>query len=111
MAELISNKTVLYYKTKFRAYQGKMTVTDTKFSFYQAPKWALMFGALGALLAGGAKGSALVDDNISNLKFSKGRELGKKSFMLVVTTKDGNSYDFLVDNKLMDQIKPAISLN
>ncbi len=111
MSELISNKTVLYYKTKFRAYQGKMTVTNTKFSYYQAPKWALMFGALGALLAAGAKGSALVEDDITNLKFSKGRELGKKSIMLVVTTKDGQSYDFLVDNKLMEEISPAISLN
>lgn len=110
MAELISNKQILWYKTKLRAYPGKMTVTDTNFSYYQLPKWAMMFGLIGAMLAGSAKGTALVDDQISNLKFSKGRELGKKSFMLQVTTADGNTYEFLVDHKLMEQMSAAISL-
>jgi hypothetical protein len=111
MAELISNKQILWYKTKLRAYPGKMTVSETHFSFYQLPKWAMMFGLLGALLAGSAKGNALVDDEISNLKFSKGRTLGKKSFMLEVTTADGHTYEFLVDNSLMEQMSPAISLD
>lgn len=110
MAELL-NKQTLWYKSKMKAFPGRMVVTQSHFSYHKAPSWALMFGALGALLAGSAKGTAMINDEISNLKFSKGRTLGKKNYMLVVTTPDGNSYEFLVDDKLMSSVETVIQLN
>jgi hypothetical protein len=111
MAELISNKQILWYKKKLKAFSGKMTVTDTQFSFFVGPKWALAFGLIGALLATKAKGTTLVDDEIKNLKFAKGRTVGKKAYMLTVTRPDGETFDFLVDDKIMDQVKSVITLS
>jgi hypothetical protein len=109
MAELL-NKQILWYKKKMQAFSGRMVVSDTHFSFYRAPKWTLMFGALGALLASSAKGKVLVEDEIKNLKFARGRDLGKKAYMLVVTTSNGESFEFLFDDKLVAKIESAIKL-
>lgn len=111
MAKELLNKQILWYKKKLQAFGGRMVITEERFTFHKAPKWAMMFGALGALLAGGAKGSEMINEEIKNLKFSKGREMGKKAYMLEVTTPDGNKYDFLFDDKLLAQVDSAISMN
>jgi hypothetical protein len=110
MTEPILNKQILWYKSKFQAFAGKMIITNTRFTFNRAPKWTLMLGALGALLAGSAKGKTLVDDDISNLKFSKGRKVGKKAYIIEVTTPDGKTHDFLFDDKLVAQVSSVITL-
>ncbi|XOV66173.1 MAG: hypothetical protein ACFHU9_11100 [Fluviicola sp.] len=110
MAQELLNKHILWYKKKMQAFGGRMVVTEDRFSFHQAPKWAAMFGALGAAIAAGSKGKALIDDEIKNLQFAKGRTMGKKSYMLEVTDANGTKYDFLFDDKLLAQVESAITL-
>lgn len=110
MAQELLNKQILWYKKKMQAFGGKMVVTETRFTFYQAPKWAMMFGALGAIIAAGAKGKELVDDDISNLKFARGRDLNKKSYMLEVTNAAGEKFDFLFDDKILAQVDSVIKI-
>lgn len=110
MAQELLNKQILWYKKKMQAFGGKMVITDTRFTYYQAPKWAMMFGALGAIIASGSKGKALIDDDISNLTFSRGRDLNKKAYMLEVTSAAGEKYDFLFDDKLLAQVDSVIKI-
>ncbi len=112
MAQELLNKQILWYKKKMQAFGGRMVVTEDRFSYHQPPKWAMMFGAIGAAIAAGSKGSALIDDEIKNLQFAKGRDMGKKGgFMLEVTDANGAKYDFLFDEKLLAQIDSAVKLN
>ncbi len=110
MAAELMNKQIMWYKSKIQAFAGRMIVTEERFSFSRAPKWTLALGAIGALMAGSAKGKTLVDDEIKNLKFSKGRSMGKKNYMLVVTDTAGNSYDFLFDDKLFEPLSSVIKM-
>ena len=93
-----------------QAFGGRMVVTEDRFSFHQAPKWAMMFGAVGAAIAAGSKGKALIDDEIKNLKFAKGRTMGKKAYMLEVTDAEGKTYEFMFDDALLSKIESAITL-
>ena len=93
-----------------QAFAGRMIITEDRFTYSKAPKWTMAFGLIGALLSSSAKGKILVDDEISNLKFSKGRVLGKRAYLLTVTTQDGNSYDFMFDDKLYDKVKNVIKM-
>jgi hypothetical protein len=111
MSDVLLHKQILWYKSKLQAFPGKMTVTKTRFTFMKAPRWAMMFGALSALFINSAKGKAMVDDEIRNLKFTKGRSLGKKAYMLQVTTSDGNTYDFLFDDSLLETVSSVISFD
>jgi len=111
MATELLNKQILWYKKKLQAFSGRMIITEDRFSFFQAPKWAMMFGAIGALIASSSKGKALIDDEIKNLKFAKGREQGKKAYMLEVTNAQGEKFDFLFDDKLLEQVSSVIKLD
>ncbi|MEZ4938226.1 MAG: hypothetical protein R2799_11600 [Crocinitomicaceae bacterium] len=110
MAQELFNKQIMWYKSKLQAFAGRMIVTEDRFTFSKPPKWTLAFGAIGALLGATSKGKPMIDDEIKNLKFSRGRDMGKKNYMLSVTDSSGNNYDFLVDNKIMDQIKSVIHI-
>lgn len=110
MAQELLNKQIMWYKSKLQAFAGKMVVTEDQFTFSKPPKWSLAFGALGALAGAASKGKPMIDDKIVNLKFSKGRDMGKKNYMLNVTDASGKDYDFLVDDKIMESIKAVIKL-
>ncbi|MCB0478892.1 MAG: hypothetical protein KDC84_12045 [Crocinitomicaceae bacterium] len=110
MAQELFNKQIMWYKSKLQAFAGRMIVTEERFTFSKPPKWTLALGAIGALIGATSKGKPMIDDEIKNLKFSRGRDLGKKSYMLNVTDASGKSYDFLVDDKIMDQIKSVIQI-
>lgn len=110
MAQELLNKQILWYKKKMQAFGGRMVVTEDRFSYHTPPKWAMMFGAIGAAIAAGSKGNVLIDDEIKNLQFAKGRTMGKKAYMLDVTDANGQKYEFLFDDKLIAQIESAINL-
>ena len=110
MAQELLNKQLLWYKKKLQAFPGRMVITEERFTYARAPKWAAAFGLIGALIASGSKGSVMIDDEIKNLKFAKGRSMGKKAYMLNVTTPDGNSYDFLFDDSLLAKVDSVINL-
>ncbi|MFT6924286.1 MAG: hypothetical protein ACJA1C_003308 [Crocinitomicaceae bacterium] len=110
MSEPILHKTILWYKSKMQAFPGKMTVTNDRFTYAKAPKWAMMFGALSILFINSAKGVKMIDDDIKNLKFAKGREVGKKGYTLDVTTSAGETFSFLFDDKLLEIVKSVIRL-
>lgn len=110
MSETLLEKRALWYKSKIQAFPGKMTVTQDRFTFMKAPKWAMMFGALSAIFVNSAKGIPLVDDEIKNLKFSRGRDMGKKAYMLDVTNSAGETFSFLFDDALLEPIKSVIQL-
>lgn len=110
MSDLLLEKQLLWYKSKLQAFPGKVFITKDHFTFKKAPKWTMMFGALSALFVNSAKGIPLVDDEISNLKFAKGRSMGKKAYMLDVTDTSGKTFSFLFDDTLLEQVKGAIQL-
>lgn len=110
MAQELLNKQIMWYKSKLQAFAGRMVVTEDQFTFSKPPKWSLAFGALGALAGAASKGKPMIDDKIANLKFSRGRDMGKKNYMLNVTDASGKDYDFLVDDKIMESIKAVIKL-
>lgn len=111
MSDLLLEKQLLWYKSKIQAFPGKMIITNDHFTYNKAPKWTMMFGALSALFVNSAKGISLVDDDISNLTFKKGRSMGKKAYMLDVTDSSGKTFSFLFDDSLLDQVKVAITLS
>ena len=110
MAQELLNKQILWYKKKMQAFGGRMIITEHTFTYYQAPKWAMMFGAIGALIAGSSKGKELVGGQIKDLKFARGRDVNKKAYMLEVTNQAGDKFDFLFDDKLMAQVESVIKI-
>ena len=110
MANELLNKQLLWYKKKLQAFQGRMVVTEDNFSYHRAPKWTMALGLIGALIGANSKGTPLVDDKISNLKFAKGRSVGKKAYMLTVTDAKGDSFDFLFDDSLLEKVSSVIKL-
>lgn len=110
MTEVLLERKALWYKSKIQAFPGKMIITKDRFTFSKAPKWAMMFGALSALFVNSAKGIILVDDEIKNLKFSRGRDMGKKAYMLDVTDSEGKTFSFLFDDTLLEPLKGVIQL-
>lgn len=99
----------MWYKSKMQAFPGTMIITEDHLTFLKAPKWTMMFGALGALIGSSAKGTPMIDEDLKNLQFKKGRKMGK-NYMLNVTTPDGKDYDFLFDDKLREQVNSVIQL-
>ena len=110
MSEVLLERQLLWYKSKFQAFPGKMIITNDRFTYMKAPKWAMMFGALSALFINTAKGSPLVDDEVKNLKFAKGRPMGKKAYILDVTDAEGKTFSFLFDDSLLAQVESAFQL-
>lgn len=110
MSTPLLEKNLLWYKSKLQAFPGKMTITEDRFTYAKAPKWTMMFGALSALFVNSAKGIKMIDDDIKNLSFTKGRTMGKKAYMLDVTTSNGQSYSFLFDDSLLDKVQHVIQI-
>lgn len=110
MSEVLLEKQLLWYKSKFQAFPGKMIITNDRFTYMKAPKWAMMFGALSALFINSAKGSPMVDDDIKNLKFARGHSMGKKAYMLDITDAEGNTFSFLFDDSLLAQVESVVKL-
>lgn len=110
MAAELLNKQIMWYKSKIQAFAGRMIITEERFTFSKPPKWTLVLGAIGALIGASSRGNTMIDEDIKNLKFSKGKAKGKKNYMLVVTDASGNSYEFLFDDKLYEQVSSVIKL-
>jgi hypothetical protein len=104
---------VMWYKKKLQAFPGVLKITNSTLTFSQDRINVGGVGLLGSLVASSSKktrGGELVNEKLENLTFNKGKSMGKKNYILEVGTPDNQTFNFLVDDSMMDKVKEVISL-
>ena len=110
--ELLS-KQAMWYKKKMQAFPGRLRITDKNISFYKDKINAPGTGILGAIITSNmkkTKGGMILDEAIENVKFTKGKQMNRKSFILEVETPDNEIFRLLVNEKWMPDIESVIKI-
>lgn len=110
---VLFDEKVMWYKKKLQAFPGRLVITDTSISFNQDRISVPGTGLLGSLITRTnkrTKGGELLNAPLNTVNFAKGKPMGKKSFMLEVTTNTHDVFRFLFDEKWLSKIEHVVQL-
>lgn len=111
--KILLNERVMWYKKKMQAFAGTLTITENRLFFNQDKIHAPGTGLLGAVITSAVKktrGGVILDASISDLKFSRGKQINKKSFIFEVTTNQEDVFKFLFDDRWLEKVESVINL-
>jgi len=103
---------VMWYKSRIQAVPGQLVITCNRFTFKQDIVKTPIGGLIGTLLFYLKKrklnGGEVLDENLKELTFKKGKQMGKLTFFLEVYTKNQREFRFLIDDTIFLNIKDLI---
>jgi hypothetical protein len=111
--KVLLDKKAMWYKKKMQAFAGRLIITDKMFSFNQDKINAPGTGLLGSIITSNlkkTKGGEILNEPLENLQFTKGKKLGRKSFILEVETPEKEIFKFLLDERWVPEIETVVKL-
>ena len=101
---------VMWFKKKLQAFEGRLVVTNQRIIFDKS-KIHVGGGLLTRFVGSKVKSTraeVLLDEDISKLRFSKGRTIRKQNYLLEV--KNGEEqFDFQIDDEILNKMGISLS--
>lgn len=109
---ILFDKKVIRYK-KTQAFSGRLVITNKTIPFNQDQIKTPGIGLLDSILSKKSKrtrGGELLNQPLNNVNFTKGKSIGKKTFLLEVST-EKDVFKFLFDNDWFSKTKSMVSID
>ena len=107
---ILLNEKAMWYKKKHQAFAGTLIITNDSISFTK-DSIGLGGGLIGALISRKkSKGGELLKQPLTKIRFTKGRPVGKKRWILEVTDEKGEKFDFLFEDKWLSEVEEVVQL-
>ena len=112
--KVLFNENVTWYKSPFQAFQGNLLITNDSIVFtkelVKTPGGGLIGKSIELLKEKYLENGVLLNQDTNNVKFIRGKSIGKKTFFLEVHVQNQKVFKFLFDDSWLMQIDQLVEL-
>lgn len=113
--QTLLDENVMWFKKKIQAFPGRLKITNKHITFVRdivkTPGGGLIGEGLHKLKRIQLKEGVVLNLPLSEVSFTKGKSMGKKTFLLLVSTTEGQEYKFMFGDELLLQIRDHVPIN